>query len=34
MSNYAKEKNTEYANIIGDIENIVKNLKESFEKKV
>ena len=33
VSNYVKEKNKEYAEIIGDIENIVKNLKESFEKK-
>ena len=29
-----KEKNSEYAKIIGDIENIVKNLKEILEKKV
>ena len=29
-----KEKNSEYAKIIGDIENIVKNIKEILEKKV
>jgi len=34
VSNFIKEKNTEYAKNIGDIENIVKNIKELFEKKV
>ena len=34
VSNYLNEKNKEYAKIIGEIENIVKNLKELFEKKV
>ena len=34
ISNLVKEKNSEYAKIIGDIENIVKNIKEILEKKV